>query len=172
MELMLLSMSASSLKNVMSFLEAWHRLFGLVPPLVAARACDRMFKAIASLTGATSQIWIPVGTHHLLQMLAMQGMSALERRAILLVCIGTVGCSRVDKLSQMQLCNMLWDWNVAYHPSLMACLAIRIIRRKQDRGRFGLHVRIPAGVLLILFRAFLIDMERASARQVMHEAED
>ena len=40
----------------------------------------------------------------------------------------------------------------------MACLAIRIIRRKQDCGRFGLYVCIPAGVLLILFRAFVVDM--------------
>ena len=124
MELMLLGMSANSLKNVKSCLEARHRLFGLVPPLVAARAFGRILKAMASLTGATSRIRFPVGTHHLLQMLAMQGMSALERRAILLVCIGTVCCSRVDELSQMQLCDLLWDWDAAYHPSLFACLAI------------------------------------------------
>ena len=85
-------MSASSLKNVVSCLEALRRLFGLLPPLVTARACCRMFKAIASLTGAKSRIRFPVATHHLLQMLAMQGMSALERRAILLLSIGTVCC--------------------------------------------------------------------------------
>lgn len=158
MELMMLGMSANSLKNVMSCLEARHRLFGLTPPLVAARAFNRLFKAIASVTGATSRIRFPVGTHQLLQMMALQGTSALERRAIMIVCIGTVCCSRVDELAQMQMCDLLWNWDAAYHQSLWAALAIRIIRRKQDSGRYGLYVRIPAGQLLVLFRAYLTDM--------------
>ena len=78
----------------------------------------------------------------------------------MIVCIGTVCCSRVDELAQMQMCDLLWNWDAAYHQSLWAALAIRIIRRKQDSGRYGLrlYVRIPAGQLLVLFRAYLTDM--------------
>ena len=47
-----------------------------------------------------------------------------------------------------------------YHPRLLAALpvAIRIIRRKQDTGRFGLYVRIPAGRLVEMLRAYVKDM--------------
>ena len=57
----------------------------------------------------------------------------------MIVCIGTVCCLQVDELAQMQICDLLWSWDAAYHQSLWVALVIRIIRRKQDSGRYGLY---------------------------------
>lgn len=110
------------------------------------------------MTGTPSRLRFPIGTHHLRKMMALTGMSRLERRAVLIVCVGTACISRVDELSQLQLCDLLWNHDAAYHDSLRATLAIRIIRRKQDCHRFGLYVRVPAGVLVEMLRAFVRDM--------------
>ena len=59
----------------------------------------------------------------------------------------------------MQLCDLLWDHDAPYHPSLLATLATRIIRRKQDSGRFGLYVRIPAGSLVEILRTYVAEMQ-------------
>ena len=49
-----------------------HPIAGEVSPSSStgySRLFNRLFKAIASVTGATSRIRFPVGTHHLLQMI-------------------------------------------------------------------------------------------------------
>ena len=80
-------------------------------------------------------------------------------RAVLVVLVGTACVSRVDEVAQMQMCDLLWEHDAAYHQSLQAALAIRIIRRKQDTGRFGLYVRIPAGPVVEMLRAYVRDMQ-------------
>ena len=88
----------------------------------------------------------------------------------MIVCIIlTVCCSRVDKLAHLQMCDLLWNWDAAYYTSLWAALGIRIIRRKQDSWRYGLYVRIPAGRLLVLFRAYVTDMGRLLEKQCTKE---
>jgi hypothetical protein len=158
MELMMVGLAASSIKNIMSCVESRHRMFGLTPPLVHAKAFARMCKAVASVTGTPARLRFPIGTHHIQQMLALTGMSRLERRAVLITCVGTAACSRVDEAAQIQLCDLLWDHDAGYHVSLKGSLAIRIIRRKQDSGRFGLYVRLPAGCLVEALRDFVLAM--------------
>jgi hypothetical protein len=159
MEMMMVGLGAASIKNIMSAVQTRHRLAGLTPPLMESRAFARMYKAVASVKGTPSRLRFPVGTHHLLQMIALEGrMSPLERRAVLVTCVGTACVSRVDEMAQIQMCDLLWGHDGPYHPSLAAALAIRIIRRKQDTGRFGLYVRIPAGLLVEMLRAYVRDM--------------
>jgi len=158
MEMMMLGLSASSIKNVLSCVESRHRFCGLVPPLVQAKAFARLTKSVASVAGAPGRLRFPLGTHHLRRMIALPGPSRLELRAILIACVGTVSVSRVEEVANMQLCDLLWSFDAAYHFSLLGTLAIRIIRRKQDCGRFGLYVRIPAGPLVELLRAFVVAM--------------
>ena len=160
MELMILGMAANSVKNMMACIQARHRMFGLAPPILQAKLFARIFKAVASTTGATARLRFPIGTHHLHQMIALDGrMSPMERRAVLVVLVGTACVSRVDEVAQLQMCDLLWDHDAAYHQSLQAALAIRIIRRKQDSGRFGLYVRIPAGPVVEMLRAYVRDMQ-------------
>jgi hypothetical protein len=79
-------------------------------------------------------------------MVALDGsMSPLERRAVLVVLIGTACVSRVDEVSQMQVCDLLWNHDAAYHQSLWAALAILIIRRKQ----VGMGLRLERSVLVL-----------------------
>lgn len=160
MELMILGMAANSIKNMMACIQSRHRMSELTPPILRAKLFARIFKAVASTTGAPSRLRFPIGTHQLLQMVALDGsMSPLERRAVLVVLIGTACVSRVDEVAQLQVCDLLWNHDAAYHPSLWAALAIRIIRRKQDSGRFGLYVRLPAGMVVEMLRAYVKDMQ-------------
>ena len=55
----------------------------------------------------------------------------------------------------MQLCDLLWGHDGAYHVLLAGGLAVRIYKRKQDTGRFGLYVRIPDSPLLAWLRRWI-----------------
>jgi len=67
---------------------------------------------------------------------------------VLATTLGTVGCCRVEEVANLQVCDLLWNLDAAYHESLVGGLAIRIYRRKQDTGRFGLYIRVPASELV------------------------
>ena len=95
-------------------------------------------------------------------MIALDGLvseSPLERRVVLVVLVGTACVFRVDEVAQMQLCDLLWAHVAVYHQSLWAESAIRIIRRNQGSGRFGLYVRVPAGQVVEMLRAYVRDMQ-------------
>ena len=159
MEMLMVGLGAASIKNIMSAVQSRHRLAGLTPPLMDSRNFARLYKAVASVKGTPARLRVPIGTHHLLQMISLDGrLSPMERRAVLVTCVGTTCVSRVDEMAQIQMCDLLWGHDGPYHPRLLAALAIRIIRRKQDTGRFGLYVRIPAGRLVEMLRAYVKDM--------------
>ena len=71
MKLMILGMATNSVKNMMACIQARHRMFGLAPPILQAKLVARIFKAVASTTGAPSRLRFPIGTHHLRQILAL-----------------------------------------------------------------------------------------------------
>ena len=122
-------LGAAAIKNIiMSAVQPRHRMVGLAPPLVESRAFAQIYKAVASVTGTPAQLCFPIGTYHLTQMTALEGRwSPMERRAVLVVCVGTACVSRVDGMVQIQMCDLLWGHDGPYHASLGAALAIRII---------------------------------------------
>ena len=158
MELMMVGLAASSIKNILSCIESRHRMFGLAPPLLQGKMFVWMCKAVASVTGTPSRLRFPIGTHHILQMLAQSGISRLEQRAMLIMSVGTVACPRVAEAAQIQMCDLLWGHDAVYRASLRNALAIRITRRKQDSNRFGLYCRVPAGQLVEMLRAYVAAM--------------
>ena len=97
-------------------------------------------------------------------MIALEGADvAFGAAGDLVTCVWTAYVSRVGEMAQIQLsrCCLLWGHDGPYHPSLTAALAIQIIRRKQDKARFGLYVRslrIPSGRLVEMLRAYVQDM--------------
>ena len=153
MEFMMLGVSAGSIKNVLSAIEHRHRMAGLAPPLMERLAFKRMMKAVSSVSGTPSRLRFPIGAHHLWKLLRLHHPSLLERTAVVVVCTGTLCYSRVSELANLQLCDLLWGHDGAFIAELEAALAIRIYKRKQDTGRFGLYVRILAGLLVDLIRA-------------------
>ena len=155
LELLMLGASANSIKNVWSAIEYWHRMAGLNPPLSPPLAFKRLFKAVASIKGTPGRLQFPVGAHHVRQLLSLVGLSRLELRSILVTVLGTAGCCRVEEVGNMQICDLLWELDAAYHDSLVGGLAIRIYRRKQDTGRFGLYIRVPAGALVEWLRRYV-----------------
>jgi hypothetical protein len=52
MELMILGMAANSIKNMMACIQSRHRMSELTPPILQAKLFARIFKAVASTTGA------------------------------------------------------------------------------------------------------------------------
>jgi hypothetical protein len=119
MEMIIMGMAANSVKKVMACVQSLHRMCGLAPPAMQAKLFARMSKAIASMTRAPSLLHFPIGSHHLVQMIALDGMmSPVKWRAVLFVLIGTACVSWVDEVALMQRCDLLWDHDAAYHTSL------------------------------------------------------
>jgi hypothetical protein len=142
-ELLLVGASANTVKNAWSAIEHRHRMAELSPPLVQHLAFQRLFKAVASIKGTPGSILFPIGTHHLKALFEKVGLSRTEERSVLVLGTGTTGCSRPVEVSNMQVCDLLWGHDAAFHVDLAGGLAIRIYKRKQDTGRYGLYVRVP-----------------------------
>ena len=154
-DLLLAGVSANTIKNVWSAVQHRHDMAGIKPPLAEPRAFQKLFKAVASITGTPGQIQFPIGTHHIQQWFELVGLSTGELRAVLSTVLGTTACSRPVEVSNMQLCDLLWGHDGAFHVMLAGGLAIRIYKRKQDTGRFGLYVRIPDSPLVAWLKRWI-----------------
>ena len=49
---------------------------------------------------------------------------------------------RVVELSFLQVCDILWDHDAAYHVMYLGTLAVHIYRRKQDTARKGMYALV------------------------------
>ena len=142
----------------LSAIEHRHRLAELPFPLAQQRSFQRLFKAVAAMKGTPSRLLFPIGMHHVQRLLQLIGLSALQKRAAVVAVLGTTLCCRVSELANLQMCDLLWDLDAAYHPELRGGLAVRIYKRKQDTGRFGLYQRLPPGLLVIRLRNFVSEL--------------
>ena len=147
-EFLLVGVTANSIKNLWSAIEHRHRLAHLPSPLAQRMAFKRTFKAVCAVRGAPSRLLFPIGTHHLARMLALVDLSPAQQRSVLIVAVGTASCCRVAEVGNFQMCDLLWDLDATFHRDLTGGLAIRVWKRKQDTGRFGLYPRIPPGQLV------------------------
>ena len=158
LEFLVVGVAANSIKNVWSAIEHRHRLAELPFPLAQQRSFQRLFKAVAAIKGAPSRLLFPIGTHHVQRLLQLIDLSPLQKRAAVLTALGTALCCRVSELANLQMCDLLWDLDAAYHPELRGGLAVRIYKRKQDTGRFGLYPRLPPGPLVTRLRNFVNEL--------------
>ena len=157
-EFLMVGVAANSIKNVWSAIEHRHRLARLPVPLAEPLAFRRSFKAVCAVRGAPSRNLFPIGPHHLPRLLQLIGLSWTQQRAVMVTVLGTVMCSRVSELANLQICDLLWDFDAAYHSELRGGMAVRIYKRKQDTGRFGLYPRIPPGLFVEKFRLFIASL--------------
>ena len=115
-------------------------------------------EAVISVGGTPTCLRFPIEAHHLWKLMGLDQPSRMERMAVMIVCTGMACCSRVSELANLHLCKLLWGHDGAFVAELAAALTIRIYKRKQDTGRFGLYVRIVAGVLTDLMWADVADL--------------
>jgi hypothetical protein len=113
MEFLMLGVSAASIRNVLSAIGHRHRMAGLAPPLVERLAFKRMMKAVSSVGGTSSRLHFPIRAHHLWKLVRWQQPSLVKRTAVV-VCTGTVCCSRGSELANLQLCDLLWGHDGAF----------------------------------------------------------
>ena len=111
-------------------------------PLGGAGEFKRLYKAVAAVKGTPSRIMFPIGTHHVKRLLELVGLTECQERDVLVCVLGTVLCMRVVELSFLQVCDMLWDHDAAFHAMYLGTLAVHIYRRKQDTARKGMYCRV------------------------------
>jgi hypothetical protein len=141
-ELLMVGCAAGTIKNVWCSISDRHRRFGYDAPLAAAGDFQRLYKAVAAIKGAPSKLLFPIGTHHLLRLLDLIGLTECQSRDVLVCATGMALCCRVIEVTDFQICDMLWKLDAEYDESYAGTLAVHIYRRKQDKARKGLYPRI------------------------------
>jgi hypothetical protein len=149
-DMLMVGCAAGTIRNLWSAIEDRHSIFGYTPPL-ALRGGDfsRYSKAVASVKGMPSRLIFPsflIGVHHIQQLLELVGLTIAQRRDMLMCVLGTVLCLRVNEVDQLQICDVLWRFDVAFHGRYNNTLACRIYKWKQDTARKGLCPRAGAAV--------------------------
>ena len=82
-----------------------------------------------------------------------------EERAVLVTEIGTTACSRQTEVENEQVSDLPWGHDATFHGDLAGGLAIRIYKRKQDTGRYGLDVRVPDSPLVRRLRRWVDSLQ-------------
>ena len=108
MEWLIAGASVNTIKNVWSAIEDRHRMFGHRPPLWAPGAFRRRLKALSSLQGSPTKLVYPIGVHHVQAMTRLIGLSAVQKRNVILVAVGTVMCTRPSEPASVQTCDVHW----------------------------------------------------------------
>lgn len=158
-ELLIAGMSVNSIKNMWSAIEDRHRRWGFPPPLATDGLFKRWIKALGSIKGAPGKLIFPMGPHQVQALLRMTGLTVLETRNVLAVCLGTVCCGRAGEVASLQACSIAWGLDGAYHSDYAEGAGCYVQKRKNDSQRRGLCTRIPGGVLLDKLRKWMRDQE-------------
>jgi len=158
-EFLMVGVAANSVKNIWSAIEHWHRKAGVPSPLAQRMSFKRTFKAVCAVRGAPSRLLFPIGPHHLKMMLELVDLTPAQEHSVMITVTGTASGSRVAEVANFQLCDMLWDHDAPYHDELKGGLAIRVWKRKQDTGRFGLYPRLPPGRLVFRLRKYIAKLD-------------
>jgi hypothetical protein len=145
-ELLMVGCSAGSIRNIWSAIEDRHRRFGYAPPLGMEGDFSRMARAVGSVRGQPSRLIFPIGVHHVQRLMELIGLTLTQKRDMLACVLGTVACLRVGEVENLQLCDLKWGHDAAWHADYEGSMAIGIYKRKQDQVRKGLFPRVGSAV--------------------------
>jgi hypothetical protein len=98
-ELLMVGVSAGTIKNMWSSIEDRHRRFGFALPLGGPGDFKRLYKAVAAVKGTPSKLIFPIGLHHLKRLLELVGLTVCQERDVLACILGTVVCLRVVEVA-------------------------------------------------------------------------
>jgi len=159
MEWLIAGASVNTIKNVWSAIEDRHRMFGHRPPLWAPGAFRRRLKALSSLQGSPTKLVFPIGVHHVQAMTRLIGLSAVQKRNVILVAVGTVMCARPSEPTSVQTCDVHWGVDAAFHARYEDGVGVKVRKRKNDTGRRGIMTRIPGGSLQRMMRQYALEQQ-------------
>jgi integrase len=145
-ELLMVGCSTGSIRNIWSAIEDRHRRFGYAPPLGMEGDFSRMARAVGSVRGQPSRLIFPIGVHHVQRLMELIGLTITQKRDMLACVLGTVACLRVGEVENLQLCDLKWGHDAAWHADYEGSMAIGIYKRKQDQVRKGLFPRVGSAV--------------------------
>ncbi len=144
----------TSIRNIWSAIEDRHRRFGYAPPLGMEGDFSRMARAVGSVRGQPSRLIFPIGVHHVQRLMELAGLTLTQKRDMLVCVLGTVACLRVGEVENLQLCDLKWGHDAAWHTDYEGTMAVGVYKRKQDQVRKGLFPRVGS-VVTSRVRAFV-----------------
>ena len=129
-----------------------HVSYGLPFPY-HQKVIKRWIKAFERLCGVPRRDKLAITATHLKTVLLAPRRSLREIRDTAIVALGTVCALRVSELIELDVCDLLFD----FEPGV---LAVRVKKRKNDQKRAGLwprlaHATNPAFDIIVLLRTWL-----------------
>ena len=112
-----------------------HRRFQYALP-ASQREMANWLEAFARISSVPKQDKLPLRAEHLRAILSMPRTSATSVRNILIVALGTICALRPSEITELDVCDVLFNFDA---PDVMA---LCIKRRKNDQRRGGLWPRI------------------------------
>ena len=73
-----------------------------------------------------------MGVHHVYQMIQLEDQSLARMHNTMLTVLGTVMCLRVKEMDQLQICDVLWHFDAAFHIMYAQTLACRTYKRSSS----------------------------------------
>ena len=137
--------TAPMIRAVVDATQARHRRFGLLSPLVGARAYTRFMGSLTRFQGTQSPYKSPITPDLVMAMLLAPTKSPAEERNVLAACTGTVSGLRPAEGAAMQACDLMVGFDARHGPAYRLAAATNVMQRKQDQGRKGHHPRIGRG---------------------------
>ena len=85
--------------------------------------------------GTPSRLLFPVGVHRVYQIIQLEDQSLAQMHNTMLTVLGTVMCMRVKEMDQLQICDVLWHFDAAFHIMYAQTLAYSTCKGQVPRRR-------------------------------------
>jgi hypothetical protein len=137
-DLVCFAVPTSQVELVWKAVQARHRQFHLPPPLCEANQFSSWAKMLGAIRGRPVALKLPIQKATVRWLLAWRPATLAAHRARLLTAVATLGCLRVNEVARLQVCDLWFDYLMAYGvPGFEGTCSVHINRRKNDTQRKG-----------------------------------
>lgn len=142
-DLACLECSFPLIKGYIDCIQARHRHFGLASPIRGSLSYRRLAAGLQRFQGRQRRLIYPIHRSFVAAVLRYPASSWAQLRNCLALALSTLCCLRPQEGSALQVCDVLFDFDVASgRPGYSGTAAINIKSRKNDQARRGHHPRI------------------------------
>jgi hypothetical protein len=139
-DLVCFAVPTSQVELVWKAVQARHRQFHLPPPLCEANQFSSWAKMLGAIRGRPVALKLPIQKATVRWLLAWRPATLAAHRARLLTAVATLGCLRVNEVARLLVCDLWFDYLMAYGvPGFEGTCSVHINRRKNDTQRKGHH---------------------------------